>query len=238
MRGLLVMTLFAVSLSHAAWRDFKDVRELDVDASGVTGLQIDAGAGTLEVKGIPDADRIFVTATIEIENTKDEAAYELMDRHLVLSLAIKDDQAHLDAGFEHGTWSNKHNARVNLEVRVPESLALVIEDGSGSIRIADMISPVKVDDSSGSIDVFGSGDLDIEDGSGSIDVEGVAGDLRIDDGSGSTNVRDVTGSVYIDDGSGSIRVRHVERDLIVTNAGSGSLSYANVGGVVEGDIED
>ncbi|MDJ0700396.1 MAG: hypothetical protein QNJ07_11095 [Woeseiaceae bacterium] len=238
MRGLLVMTLFAVSLSHATWRDFKDVRELEVDASSVTSLRIDAGAGALEVKGVEGADRIFVTATIEIENTKDEEAHELMERYLLLSLAIEGDQARLDAGFERGIWPNRHNARVNLEVQVPESLALVVEDSSGSIRIADMIAPVKVDDSSGSIDVFGSGDLDIEDGSGSIDVEGVAGDLRIDDGSGSINVRNVKGSVYIDDGSGSISVRHVDRDLVVTNAGSGSLSYANVGGVVEGDIED
>ncbi len=238
MRGLLVMTLFAVSLSHAAWRDFKDVRELEVDATGVSGMQIDAGAGTLDVRGVKGADQISVTATIEIENTKDDEAYEFMEKHLVLSLATKGEQVHLKAGLENGPWFDNYNARVNLEVEMPESLSLVVDDSSGSMRIADLVGPVKIDDSSGSIDVSGVGALEVEDGSGSIDIERVAGDVRIDDGSGSITVREVKGSVYIDDGSGSIKVRHVDQDLVVTNAGSGSLSYANVAGVVEGDIED
>ena len=153
MRGLLVMTLFAMSLSHAAWRDFKDVRELEADASGVIAMHIDAGAGTLEVKGVPGTDRILVTATIEIENTTGDEAYEFMEKHLVLSLVSKGDEVLLDAGFEYGPWSDKYNARVNLEVEVPESLALVVEDGSGSMSIADTKAPVKIDDSSGSIEV-------------------------------------------------------------------------------------
>ena len=238
MRVLMVLTMFAVSFADAGWKDFSETRDLQLDANELTQLTINAGAGTLEVVGAPGSDRILATATIEIDNSDDDEAMQFIEESLTLTLTKRGRVAQLDAGFERRFWSDDRNARVNLVVRLPDSLQLDITDSSGSLEVSDMSAAVRIDDSSGSIDVNGADSLEIEDGSGSIEIRQIAGDVRIDDGSGSIKVRTVEGSVYIDDGSGSIRVEDVRQDLVVTESGSGSLTYANVAGVVEGDIED
>ncbi|MDZ7645611.1 MAG: hypothetical protein U5K76_16120 [Woeseiaceae bacterium] len=75
MRTLLIMLMFAASLAHAAWSDHEEARELVLDASGLEVLRIDAGAGSLEVTGVPGADRIVVAAIIRVPDADaDEAA--------------------------------------------------------------------------------------------------------------------------------------------------------------------
>ena len=94
---------------------------------------------------------------------------------------------------------------------------VVIEDGSGSLRISDV-----------------NGDIDIQDGSGSLEIRSVTGDVVISDGSGSVRVEGVGGTVRIDEvGSGGVTVRDVDGDLIVTDGRRERIRYSDIRGTLD-----
>lgn len=251
MRGFIVMAMFAVSFSYAGSHDYSEVRNLELDASGLSELSIDAGAGALVVNGVEGTDEIVVVATIVVGGEDEDEARKLLEKRLRLDLERDGDRAKLRAGFKTG-WGWDGDAAIDLDVRMPAELALRIDDGSGSISVRDIASIVRIDDGSGPIDVGNSGNIDIDDGSGSIRLEdtgGVkiddgsgsitivraAGDVNVEDGSGTIDIRGVQGSVTIDDGSGDIDIDDVEYDLIIEEEGSGALRYTNVRGTVQQD---
>lgn len=234
MRSIVVMVMFTASLASAAWNGYQEVRDLKISASGVSTLEIEAGAGSLEIIGVSGANEIVVIATILVSEDDDDKARKDIASHMVLSLEKDGDKAVLQGYFKHGFMNFGDSPHVQLEVRVPARLGLNIDDGSGSIVVENVSGNIEVDDGSGSITMTNvGGDVKIDDGSGSISVEGVRGDLFIADGSGSIRVREVAGSVTVDDGSGSINVSDVEQDLIIVDDGSGSLIFSNIGGRVE-----
>lgn len=235
MRSLIIIAMFAASLTHAAWNGYTEDRTLELDTDGVSRLDIDAGAGALVVTGASDTNRIVVTATINVPDQDEEDALKIIEKRLRLSLNESDGGARLEAFFENSGWSWGDSPSVDLDVRVPHGLELFVDDSSGSLEITDTQSKVEIDDGSGSIKVVGVTSLVIDDGSGSIKVTDVAGDVEIEDGSGSITVEKIGGGVTIDDGSGGIDVNDVELDLVIVDDGSGSLNATNVRGDVIND---
>ena len=233
MRSFIVMTMFLASFAAPAGSDYTETRDLNIDAAGLESLFVNAGAGSLDVEGVDGLDRIEVKATIVIPNADEDDGRKIVEKDMTLSLASEDGEAVLQSSFDQRFWSFGSNGRIDLEIRAPATLALSIDDGSGSMDVRNFVSDVKIDDGSGSIDVHTVGALDIDDGSGSIDVINATGDVYINDGSGSITVDKVGGTVTIDDGSGSIRVSDVARDLIILDDGSGGVSFTDVRGTVE-----
>ncbi|MCH8098803.1 MAG: hypothetical protein IIB74_00050 [Proteobacteria bacterium] len=236
MRSFIVMAMFVASLTHAAMNGYTETRYLELDTDDIEVLSIDAGAGSMDIKGIAGASAISVKAVIEISDTNVDEAMKIIERNMTLSLEQKGTVAHLKAWFEHGFLNfGSDDGRIDIEVKVPQGIAVIIDDGSGSIDVVDLMADISIDDGSGSIDVSNVAHVKIDDGSGSIDVSHVSGDVSIIDGSGSINVRGVQGSVTIDDGSGSIKISDVEEDLIITGDGSGGLTYSDIRGTVQED---
>ena len=236
MRNLMILILFAVNAAFADEPDYVEVRDLAADAGGAGLLAIDTGAGSLRVEGVDGLEIVEVRATIGVDDIRDQdKARELVAKRLTLTLEQRGDRVELVSDFDQGMWGAGRDAWVALEVRMPSTLALTVDDGSGSIQIENVRAALRVDDGSGSIKIRAVGPLEIDDGSGSILAEDIAGDVDIVDGSGSINVAGVTGSVTIDDGSGSITVRDVGQDLVIEDAGSGSVNVSNVLGNVETD---
>ena len=236
MRSLLIMAMLTASLAHATYRDYTEVRDLQLDAADIKHLTIDAGAGPISVQGVRGSDKILVKATITVADTDADDARELIETSMQLTLGAKRSKATLNSSFDRGMWGSGPDASIALEVQVPEGTELFIDDGSGSIDVVGTAADIRIDDGSGSISLRTVGVVNIDDGSGSVDVVDASGDVYINDGSGSIRVEQVAGNVKIDDGSGSIKVNNVGRDLIIIDSGSGSLSYANVAGNVEGDL--
>ena len=234
MRSFIVIAMFAASLAHAGWSDFEEVRDLELNAAGVSDFFIDAGAGSMTVVGDAKADSITVTATIQVDENNEEKAREIIAKRLTLSLDRDGDKVVLKSFFENGGWGGSDGS-VALEVVMPAGIPLRVDDGSGSIVIEDVKSNVEIDDGSGSIKIYNVGAVDVDDGSGSIEIENASGDVEIVDGSGSITVSKVGGSVTIDDGSGSINVSDVEKDLIIEEDGSGGISVSDVRGTIEQD---
>ncbi len=236
MRSLIILAMFTVSLAHAAWNDYEEVQELELSSANIDTLSIDAGAGSMEVTGVPGADKIMLTAIIQVPEKNDDEAREIIDEHLTLSLEKGDEMAELKSYFDDSGWGSDESGSVRIEVRVPAELSLDIDDSSGSITITGVRGNIEIKDSSGSISMTNvGGNVHIDDSSGSIKVDGVGEDIMVEDGSGSIRIEHVGGSVRVDDGSGSIRVRDVEKDLIIEGNGSGSLKFSDIRGRVEND---
>lgn len=233
LQTLLMMILFAANLVQAAFTAQEEKRELALDAEAVEILEIEAGAGSLDVTGVPGTGRIFVVATIEVPDADADEARQIINSDLVLGLEREGSRARLAGYFKNGATMFGESPRVNLEVRVPERLSLDIEDGSGSVDVRDVRGGIDLDDGSGSIRMTDAGGrLRVKDGSGSIEIDGAGGDVEIVDGSGSVMVARVGGSVSIEDGSGSINVREISGDLLVPDDGSGSFDYSGIAGRV------
>jgi hypothetical protein len=233
MRSLIVMAMFVATLSNAAWNGYTETRDLELSADGVEMFEIDAGAGDIIVNGDPNAVDIKVKALIRVDDDE-EGARAMIAKNLVLKLETKRGKAKLDAYFDDHFWHNE-NAAVDLEVQIPQGLAIFVDDGSGPMHIEGLSSDVGIDDGSGSIVIIGAGRVKIDDGSGSINITSVTGDVMVEDGSGDIKIRDVGGSVTIDDGSGGIDVKNVERDLEIIDDGSGSVRLADIRGAVRQD---
>jgi hypothetical protein len=234
MRKLFLTTVLSLAVSGIALADYEEVRELSIDTRGIDMLNVESGAGSLDIVGVSGTNEITVTATIQISGRSDERAREKIQEDMTLSLETDSDTAMLKAYFDNGMWGFGNSSSIALEVRVPESLHLVVDDGSGSADISNVKGDISVDDGSGSLELVDvGGNVDVDDGSGTLSIRGVGGDLTINDGSGSIRVRGVAGSVTVDDGSGSIDVSDVEEDLIIVDDGSGSLDFDNIGGRVE-----
>ncbi len=233
MRSFIVIAMFVASLAQAGWSEYEEVRDLDLDASGVSQLSIIAGAGSMDVTGIEGLDKITVKATIVVPDEDEENARKVIEKHMVLFLEKDGDRAELNAEFKQGLMGRDSSGYIALEINVPQGMSVDIDDGSGSIDVIDVVGDVTIDDGSGSIDVKNVVNLKIDDGSGSIDVVTASGDVSIVDGSGSISVKHVAGSVTVDDGSGSISVSDVENDLIIVDDGSGSLNHSDIRGSVD-----
>jgi hypothetical protein len=236
MRTIIFLTMFTGGVAFAA-SEYVEDRALNLDAGGISALQIEAGAGSLEVTGVDGLDQIEVEAIITVPGRNDDKARNKIESDLELTLEERGGKAILRSIFEDGIWDFGDSPSVQLIVRMPAQLDLNVDDGSGSLVVENVHGDIELVDGSGSIsmsDVGGS--VDVDDGSGSIDIRGVGGDISISDGSGSITVRDVAGSVVVDDGSGSINVADIEADLIIVSDGSGGLNFSNIGGRVDGDM--
>ena len=229
------MAMFTVSLAHAGWTDYKEIRDLELDTDGISQLTINAGAGSMDVIGVAGLDKITVKATIVVPNEDKDDAARVIEKKMRLSLQEKSGEAELEASFKSGLMSFGSSPYIVLEVNVPQGMAVTIDDGSGSIDIVDLVGDITIDDGSGSIDIRNVAHVRIDDGSGSIDLVNAKGDVWITDGSGSISVEHVQGSVTIDDGSGSIKVIDIDGDLIIVDDGSGSLRFSDIRGTVDAD---
>ena len=251
----LFALLFIAGLTaiHAA----QSRETLTLAAADLKTLSIDCGAGYLKVHGIDGLERIEVSAVLDVRGIAEEELAAFKKEFVTLKLEKIAGQAELTAQIESGfslaaLFGGSHDARIDLDIRVPRRLALAIDDGSGDTDIRDSDGTLKLDDGSGDIRLDnikgqveiedGSGDmvltkingrLQIEDGSGDIELNDAGSDVDIDDGSGQINLNRVLGAVVVDDGSGDIVIDGVEKDVTIDEAGSGSVEIRNVKGNVK-----
>jgi hypothetical protein len=235
MRSSFLLLLLSLALpAHADWDDYdyQEERELALDAGGLEFLRIDAGAGSLAVRGVDGSGQIEVRATVLVSGAEGDKARDFIEKSMVLSLDRAGNNAELVADFKDGMGFGNDRGAIALDIRLPTGINVDIDDGSGSIEVRGTESALLINDGSGSITVSDVADVRIDDGSGSIDLKDVSGDVHIDDGSGSIKVSRVAGNIVVDDGSGSINVADVQGSFKVVDAGSGSVNYRDVAGDV------
>ena len=232
--SVFFFVILSVSLLSA---DFKDIRNLTLDAKGIDKLEIDCGAGYLEVYGEDGLNTIEVEAEIFVDDLSGKKAKSFLEKHMRLELDSRGSKARLNSYFEDNrsflsTLFNRYDARINLIVHMPANMILDIEDGSGYIRVRDINEEVSIDDGSGDVELTDiGGRVEIDDGSGEIELTAINGTVRIDDGSGDLEARDINGNLYIDDGSGDMRIQNILGDVEIDD-GSGELVIREIDGNV------
>ncbi|MFD2167599.1 hypothetical protein ACFSJY_15215 [Thalassotalea euphylliae] len=218
--------------------------ELSLEANALERFDIEAGAGSLIIKGDETASGIQVKADIRTTDAKDYTL--VLTRSGSTATLVAKHHSHM------GYW-NGSSPKIDLTITMPANLKLDIDDGSGEIKISNINNGLRLEDGSGSAKIENvkgnvriddgsgelvvksvQGDVDLKDGSGGLRVSNISGDLDIDDGSGSLTVMDVTGQVTIDDGSGSIDVNRAGA-LKIIESGSGGLSFSDIKGDVDVD---
>lgn len=237
-RKILLATLPALVLSgcitvRADSINYEATETLQLDASELSRLDIEATAGFLKVEGEKGRTQIEVTAVIVV----DQEYYKL-------SLEQKGDRAVLIADANTANWSSwmGDSPRIDLTVKTPSNLQLDIDDGSGFLKVTDMQGKIWIHDGSGDIEGANlAGDLDLTDGSGSVELTNIGGTLEIDDGSGDLEIHSVAADTTIDDGSGEIMLNLVGGKVTIED-GSGDLTVTNAKGHVtiddgSGDID-
>ena len=206
----------------AAQNNCKYREDIELGEAARASLKVDAGAGKLVIRGSDGTNEVRVEATLC-------ASHE--DRLRALDVTLEDGRLDTDYPRRGGGWfGGNRYARIDLVVMVPAGTNLRVDDSSGSVEITG-VGDVNISDGSGSMTIRGVGTVAIEDGSGSLRIEDVAGDVTVEDGSGSVRIDNVTGTVTVEDGSGSVRIRTVGGDVRVTD-GSGSTDVSAVGGTV------
>lgn len=197
--------------------------DLTLSEKAVSSFYIDAGAGDLEVIGQEDLSDIIVEAHIYGEEVNAED-YQL-------SLEKKGDKGVLIAMFMGNTYNNE---RIDVKVRMPKNLALLVDDRSGDVVIESIDAGLTLRDRSGDIHLANiAGGLIVDDRSGDIVAEAVAGDSKITDRSGDIELEEVDGDLDIEDSSGDIRGKNISGVVTVEDS-SGDI---NINGAADFKIK-
>jgi hypothetical protein len=256
MKIFIIFFIILSSFSLIA-ADFQETRKFSLPADNISKLYVDCGAGYLEISGDKNLNEIRVKAEILINEIDPDDAEKFIDRYMELYLKERGSRAELisqvesKGSFFSNLFNGYGNVRINLQVEVPETMNLDIDDGSGHIKIKNIegniyiddgsdyieltsvTGRITIDDGSGDIEIADiKGDVEIDDGSGEIDIHNVIGNVYLDDGSGRITVEEIDGNVRIDDGSGSINIYSVEEDVIIEDDGSGSVNIRDIAGNV------
>lgn len=237
-KTLLMVTSVLSAVSLFAYAKQLQKETLTLDAESIESLSVEAGAGELIIRGDKSTTEISVVATV-VGDEVDPGDY-------ILSLEASGTIAKLVAKVLKNSYNYKNAAYIDVEVLMPEKIALKVEDGSGDAIVRDIANDVDVRDGSGDLEIHTiageltvddgsgsilittiSGDTEVEDGSGALEILTISGDLSIDDGSGNLNVETVTGNVEIEDGSGRIRVENVTGTVTIDD-GSGDIRVSHV----------
>lgn len=215
-------------LEASAAQDYKEERNATVDAKGATAVEIVGRAGWLRVRGVAGLTEVRVrgTARTSEEDWLDEIKLVAERRGNVVVVEARMPNRHC-TGLCIGNWHQS----LDLEIEVPKGIAARVEDSSGEVEIFD-VGELDLDDSSGDIELENiGGRVRVHDSSGEIRMRHITGDIEIEDNSGDIVVRDVTGSVLVDDdSSGEIDITRVSGTVHVRDDGSGSIDVRDIGG--------
>lgn len=245
--GLVAWHLGAEALAFDCKYDKEITLTLDLSTSEL--LAITAGAGELEIRGVPGASRA------SIHGKACASSEEWLEKSTVLTSEGARAEVTVELPQDQGSWFSwgDRYAYIDLEVEVPADMALEVVDSSGHMLLRE-VGAVAIKDSSGDIEITGArGAVSIVDSSGDIDMEDIDGDVTLRDSSGgiygediegsvlverdssgNISLNDVTGNVIVErDSSGNIKVADIGGDFRVIKDGSGSISSSNVKGVVE-----
>lgn len=125
--------------------------------------------------------------------------------------------------------------RVDLIIRVPESMALAVNNRIGEVEARGVRARLSLDTARGGIAARGGrGELAADTGSGAIAVADHEGEVRADTGSGEISIVDCSCRISADTGSGGVRVLRGSGS-VEADTGSGSVEVRDFAGSVSAD---
>jgi DUF4097 and DUF4098 domain-containing protein YvlB len=221
---VLLPTLAFAGMAHKT-------KHIGLSKQGIDRLVIRCGAGFLDLNAVEDLDKIKVTAEIEVEGYKKEDIDNFIEQNVRLTLEKKKNRALLKSEIPDYPFVEV-DARINLKIEIPKELDVKITDGSGFLRVQNLIGNLVIDDDTGIIQVENVvGEVAVYDGSGKIVIEDIIGNVMVRDGSGTIEMDHIQGDVYVADGSGALTILHVKGNVTVSDD-SGDIDISDVSGTV------
>jgi hypothetical protein len=223
----LLLYQFSTNASAESCK-YEKIIDKTMDLSGSEVLRIAAAAGDLKIVGVPGSGQAV------IHGRACASTQAWLEQSDVITTPGNSAAIEVSLPEVDGGWLSLGNNYLwlDLDIEVPQDLALDIRDSSGDMTVRDTAT-AQIRDSSGNIEVAGAlGPVSINDSSGGIEITGVNGDVTIEsDSSGDIEVEDVTGSVLVmSDSSGDIEVSQVSGDFVVERDSSGDISAEDIGG--------
>lgn len=225
-KSLWLCTLL-VTPGLQAWNcEYEKQIDQVLDLSASKELAVQAAAGDLEIRS-GEGDEAIIRG--KVCTSKEE----WLEKSVVVTEGGKRAEITVDLPETSG-WSITGNnyAYMDLELTVPNHLAVDVKDSSGDADISGLAS-LNVSDSSGDLEIRDiSGPVIIKDSSGDIELEDIEGDVTVaSDSSGDIEGDRITGSVLVEhDSSGSIHFSEVGGDFTVERDSSGDIAADGVGG--------
>jgi hypothetical protein len=229
LRSLPALALLSLAVpSASAWDDWcrvRAARDATVDAGGADALRVVARAGSLRIVGERGLDRVLVQGKACAPDQESLAGIRLRADRSGREIRVIVEIPEHDWRFSQG------GGALDLEIRVPASLAADVSDSSGEAEVTGLAS-LRMDDASGDLRISDiAGEVRVLDRSGELLVEHVGSLIVEEDASGSIHVRDVKGAVLVrEDASGEIDIRDVGGSVRIGKSGSGGVSVDNVRG--------
>lgn len=224
-RPAAVLALLLIAAPTGAWDldcRHSAERELRVDTTGVSRIEIAARAGDLEVRagaagqvqarGRACASSAEFLAQTQIRSVRDGGTLKVF-------VQVPDEMKGIGLFY----------ARLDLEVDVPAGVPVEVTDSSGDATITG-VQLTKLTDSSGDATLRGiTGDFEVNDSSGDLRVEDAAGKVTITDSSGDVIVRGAKDVVVRSDSSGDVDIARVAGSVRIENDSSGDIDVTDVG---------
>ena len=218
----------SIAFGLAALPGFAESRmekSLKLEPGGQFRLETDMGRVT--VRGTSDSGvRLVVTSKRDDINDLLSFHYEEGGR----SAAVIARKRHpLSSWF--GNWGSS----VRFEVEVPAETAVNVHTSGGSISLAALRSPAKIETSGGGIEVRDLvGDLQAETSGGSIHLRDIKGKSRVETSGGGIEAANLEGSLNAETSGGSIALERVSGDIHAHSSGGG-IHIREAGGRVDAD---
>ena len=181
-------------------------RKLTIDPTQLQSLAFTMGSSDLHVHGVADLAQIEVTG---------KACASEQDRlaGLTVTQARKDDVVTLtpnQAGEQSFSIFGSNYAYIDLDVRVPTTLAIRVQTHSGDTTIDDVAS------------------LDFDSHSGDLVVHRIRGGVVVSVHSGDVTARDIGALQVRRAGSGDVQASAIHGAVIVGHVGSGDMAFDDV----------
>lgn len=228
MKRLALMALLSPALAFASDCEHAQPRSLELDLAGVRTVRIETNSHELRLGPAPDGKASFTARAC----ASDPALFEQLKFTQERQGDVLVVRAERD-GYSSGIFFKSNYAFLQLDARLPATLAYEVRVGSGEARISGQPN-VRLD--------VGSGDAEVRGASGTLRVNLGSGDVSAFDsgtldlvsvGSGDFEARGVRGEATVGSlGSGEVEIRTLGRSLRVDSIGPGDLVVEGVDGNV------
>ena len=222
--GSALLACALVTPAHA--NDCKHTAHRTGSSAGpdIQQVVIDARAGDLVVNGGESRDvAVDARACASSAELLDQSKLEIRrEGNTVYVRTVLPD-------ISDALFGGDRSAYMDVTIKVPKTATLKVNDSSGDMEVTDVQAATVIDSSGDQHVARIAGSLDVSDSSGEIKVAAVGGELRVKDSSGDVDVDGVQGDVIVEiDSSGDLDIRHIAGNVHVRNDSSGDIEIQDV----------
>lgn len=225
---LVLLTMLAAGSAQAWECEYEKNLDVTLNLQDSEQLAVAAAAGDLKITGHAG------TTEARVHGKVCASKEEWLEQAELLTEGGRKASITVNLPDSNEGWSlmGSRYVYMDLEIEVPDDLPLDIRDSSGDVDI-EGTGAVTIQDSSGDIDIENAhGDVVLQDSSGDIDLLGINGNVTVQqDSSGDIDGRDIQGAVRVEkDSSGDIHFQGVRDDFVVERDSSGDIVAETIGG--------